>query len=149
MSTTTDKYATIVNKFGKMQGWNSVTAHMLNRDIEGVTEIEYNDNQEIEGARGAGPYFVGYSEGNYEAKCSITLFKEEVDLLQAALPKGLNLSSISPFNIIVEYDLDTTKVRDIIQYCKFKGRGVAVKQGDKTIAYKFELFVGGKILWNN
>ena len=144
----TEKYTTIVNKFGKMQGWNSVTVNMLGRDLEGITELEYNDTTEIEGARGAGMYFVGYGEGNYEAKCSITLFKEEVDLLQSALPKGASLSSIPAFNIVAEYDLDLAKTKDIIQYCKIKGRGVAVKQGDKTIAYKYELFVGGRILWN-
>lgn len=143
-----DKYTTIVNKFGKMQGWNSVTANMLGRDVEGVTELAYDDSQEIEGARGAGRYFVGWSEGNYEAKASITLFKEEADMLQALLPKGASISSIPPFNIVVEYDRDLTKTKDVIQYCKFKGRGVEVKQGDKTIAYKFELFVGGRILWN-
>ncbi|MEA4981416.1 MAG: hypothetical protein VB066_01735 [Paludibacter sp.] len=143
-----NKYTTIVNKFGKMQGWNSVTVNMLGRDIEGITELGYDDNIEIEGARGAGMYFVGYGEGNYEAKASITLFKEEIDLLQSALPTGASLSSIPAFNIVAEYDRDLTKTKDIIQYCKIKGRGIAVKQGDKTIAYKFDLFVGGRILWN-
>jgi hypothetical protein len=143
-----NKYATLVNKFGLMQGWNSLTANMLSRDVEGITELTYDDTTEIEGARGAGMYFIGYTEGNYEAKCSITLFKEEVDLLQASLPKGASITSIPPFNIVAEYSRDLVKTRDIIQYCKFKGRGVAVKQGDKTIAYKFDLFVGGRILWN-
>ncbi len=143
-----NKYTTMANKFGKMQGWNSVTVNMLGRDVEGVTELSYDDSQEMEGARGAGMFFVGYGEGNYEAKASITLFKEEVDMLQSALPKGASLSSIPAFNVVVEYDRDLTKVRDVIQYCKIKGRGVEVKQGDKTIAYKFDLFVAGRILWN-
>ena len=142
------KYATLVNKFGLMQGWNSLTANMLGRDVEGITELGYDDSTEMEGARGAGMYFIGYTEGNYEAKCSITLFKEEIDLLQASLTKGASLTSIPPFNIVAEYSRDTVKTRDIIQYCKIKGRGIAVKQGDKTIAYKFDLFVGGRILWN-
>jgi len=146
--TEVNKYATLVNKFGPMQGWNSLTANMLSRDIEGITELTYDDTIEIEGARGAGMYFIGFTEGNYEAKCSITLFKEEIDMLQSSLPKGASITSIPPFNIIAEYQRDLVKTRDIIQYCKFKGRGVAVKQGDKTIAYKFDLFVGGRILWN-
>jgi|GEM_PF-241058 len=142
-----EKYTTIINKFGKMQGWNSLTVNMLGRDVEGITEVNYDDTIEIDGARGAGMYFLGYTEGNYEAKASITLFKEEIDMLQASLPKGASLSSIPPFNIIAEYERDLVKTRDIIQYCKIKGRGIDVKQGDKTIAYKFELFVGGRILW--
>ncbi len=76
----------------------------------------------MEGARGAGMFFVGYGEGNYEAKASITLFKEEVDMLQSALPKGASLSSIPAFNIVVEYDRDLTKVRDVIQYCSILHR---------------------------
>jgi len=142
------KYTTIVNKFGLMAGWNALTMNMLGRDVEGITELSYDDTTEMEGARGAGMYFVGYGEGNYEAKCSVTLFKEEWDAIQAALPKGGSITSIPPFDIIAEYERNLVKTTDIIQYCKFKGRGVAVKQGDKTIAYKCDLFVAGRILWN-
>ena len=142
------KYTTIINKFGLMTGWNALTVNLLGRDVEGITELSYDDTIEMEGARGAGMFFVGYGEGNYEAKASITLFKEEWDAIQAALPKGASISSIPPFSIIAEYERDLTKTTDIIPYCKFKGRGVAVKQGDKTIAYKCDLAVFGKIDWN-
>lgn len=142
------KYTTIINKYGLMTGWNALTVNLLGRDVEGITELSYDDTIEMEGARGAGMFFVGYGEGNYEAKASITLFKEEWDAIQAALPKGASISSIPPFNIIAEYERDLTKTTDIIPYCKFKGRGVAVKQGDKTIAYKCDLAVFGKIDWN-
>lgn len=142
------KYTTIINKFGLMTGWNALTVNLLGRDVEGITELSYDDTIEMEGARGAGMFFVGYGEGNYEAKASITLFKEEWDAIQAALPKGASISSIPPFSIIAEYERDLTKTTDIIPYCKFKGRGVAVKQGDKTIVYKCDLAVFGKIDWN-
>ena len=142
------KYTTIINKFGLMTGWNALTVNLLGRDVEGITELSYDDTIEMGGARGAGMFFVGYGEGNYEAKASITLFKEEWDAIQAALPKGASISSIPPFSIIAEYERDLTKTTDIIPYCKFKGRGVAVKQGDKTIVYKCDLAVFGKIDWN-
>lgn len=138
---------TIINKFGKMAGWNSITVNFLGRDVEGISEISYDDSQEIEGARGAGAFFCGYGEGNYEAKCSVTFFVEEWNAIQMALPPGKSVGSIAPFNIIVEYEYQNFKRRDIIPYCKIKGRGVAVKQGDKTIGYKADLFVGGKIDW--
>jgi hypothetical protein len=141
--------SSIINKFGKMAGWNSVTVNLLGRDVEGISEVTYDDNVEIEGARGAGMFFCGYGEGNYEAKCSLTLFLEEWNAIQKSLPKGKLVSDIAPFNVIIEYEYNNFKVRDVITYCKFKGRGVAVKQGDKTIAYKSDLFVGGKIDWNS
>jgi len=139
---------TIVNKLGKMAGWNSITMNLLGRNVEGFTELSYDDSVEIEGAPGAGMFFVGYGTGKYAAKCSITLYTEEWNAIQAALPKGSMLSDIKPFPIIVEYEYDFKKVTDIIPYCMIQGRGVAVKQGDKTIGYKSDLFVGGKIEWN-
>jgi hypothetical protein len=58
------------------------------------------------------------------------------------------MSDIQPFDIIVEYEYEGFKMKDKIPFCKIPGRGVAVKQGDKTIGYKCDLFVGGKIGWN-
>src|SRR5665647_2195729 len=95
---------TIINKFGKMAGWNSLTINMLGRDVEGISEITYDDNVEIEGARGAGAYFCGYGEGNYEAKCSVTFYLEEWNAIQRALPPGKSVTAIAPFDIITEYE---------------------------------------------
>ena len=139
----------LINKFGLMAGWNAITVNLLGRDVEGITELSYDDNVEIEGAPGAGMFFVGYSKGKYVAKCSITLYTEEWNAIQAALPLGSHVSDIKPFPIIVEYEYDLRKVTDIIPACMIPGRGVAVKQGDKTIAYKCDLFVGGKIETND
>ena len=62
--------ATIINRFGKVAGWNSITVNLLGRDVEGITEIEYSDSLEKENIRGAGAYPVGRGEGNYEAKAT-------------------------------------------------------------------------------
>jgi len=139
---------TIINKFGKMAGWNSITCNMLSRDVEGITEISYDDSVEIEGAPGSGMFFIGYGTGKYVAKCSVTLYLEEWNAIQEAMPKGSLLSDIAPFPIIVEYEYNLKKYTDIIPFCIIPGRGIAVKQGDKIIAYKSDLFVGGKIEWN-
>lgn len=137
----------LINKFGKMAGWNAVTVNMLGRDVEGITELEYNDTVEKENVYGAGKFPVGRSEGNYTPSASITLLLEEVNALQNALPPGTGLHAIAPFPIVVEYEYNGFVKRDVIHNCEFKGRGVAVKQNDKTIAYKFELIVS-HIQWN-
>ncbi len=139
--------STIINKFGKMAGWNSITVNMLGRDVEGINELEYDDNVEMDVVRGQGMYPIGYSEGNYEAKASISLYNEEWNGLQKSLPPGHGMHQIAPFPIVVEYEYDGFKIKDTF-VAKIKGRGIAVKQGDKTIAYKAELLVLGKILWN-
>jgi hypothetical protein len=137
----------IINKFGKMAGWNSVTANMLGRDVEGMTELSYNDNTEKENVYGAGSKPIGRSEGNYSAKCSITLFKEEVVALQAALGPGKSLSDIEPFDINVHYEYQGFVYIDRVRNCEFAGNGTEVKQNDKTISYKYDLLVS-HIEWN-
>lgn len=137
----------IKNKFGTMVGWNKITINMLGRDIEGITELEYNDSVELENAYGAGQFPVGRGEGNYTCKASITLFLEEAIALQRSLPPGAHISSINPFDITAEYEYSKLKYKDRVRNCQFMGRGVAVKQGDKTIAYKFEL-LPSHVDWN-
>lgn len=139
--------STLINKFGKLAGWNSITINMLGRDVEGITELEYDDNVEMENAYGAGKFPVGFGEGNYSAKAAITLYLEEVNAIQRSLPPGKRLSDISPFDIVVEYEYNDIKIKDRIHNCKLPGRGVAVKQNDKTIAYKFEMLIS-HIGWN-
>lgn len=139
--------STLINKFGKLTGWNDITVTMLGRDVEGITELEYNDSKEMEPAMGAGAYPIGYGEGNYSAKGSLTLYKEEWDALQRSLPPGFSVSDIAPFPIVVEYDYQGFKMRDSF-IAKIKGRGVGAKQGDKNLNNKAELMILGKILWN-
>lgn len=139
--------STLINKFGKLAGWNSITVNLLGRDVEGITELEYDDSLEMENVYGAGAFPVGYGEGNYAAKAAITLLLEETNAIQRALPRGKNITSIAPFDIVVEYAYDGFKIKDRIHNCKFKGRGVAVKQNDKTIGYKHELLLS-HIGWN-
>jgi hypothetical protein len=138
---------TIFNKFGQMAGWNNVTVHLLGRDLEGITDIDYSDSLETENAYGAGKYPIGRGSGKYSAKASITIFLEESIALQQAVPSGKNMSDISAFDILVEYEYDNYKYKDRIRNCQFTGRGMAIKQGDKTIAYKYELLTS-HIEWN-
>lgn len=137
----------LINKFGKVAGWNSITTTMLGRDLEGITELSYNDDVDKENIRGAGKYAIGRGEGNYSAECSITLLKEEVDALQISLGPGKRLSDIAPFDIAVSYEYLGVVYKDRIRNCEFRGRGVDVKQGDKSIVTKFDLIIS-HIDWN-
>lgn len=130
-----------------MSGWNNVTVTLLGRDVEGITEVSYDDTVEKENAYGAGSFPVGRGSGNYEAKCSITLYLEEYRALQLSLGPSGRLQSIAPFDIAVQYDYGGIILKDRIRNCEFKNAGVEVKQNDKTIAYKFEL-ICSHIDWN-
>lgn len=138
---------TLINKFGRVAGWNSVTATMLGRDLEGITELEYDDSVAKENVYGAGGMPVGRGHGNYEAKASITLLKEEAVALQLSLAPGKRLVDIAPFDIAVSYEYGGMIYKDRIRNVEFTGNSVAVKQGDKQIATKYELIVT-HIDWN-
>src|SRR5690554_4345671 len=103
--------ATIINKFGTLQGWNSVTVHLLGRDLEGITAISYDDTVEKENAYGAGKFPVGRTEGNYEPTASVTIFKEEMDGIQEALAPGVRVQDIPPFNIEVVYETKSGRIQ--------------------------------------
>lgn len=139
---------TIVNKFGTLQGWNSLTVNILGRDVEGVTEMAYDDKQKKENVYGAGQYPIGRGRGNYEPKASITLMKEEVDALKLSLPPGKSIRDIAPFDIVSQYETETGVIlKDRIRNAEFMGDGVEVKQNDMTITTKYELLIS-HIEWN-
>ncbi|MGH2624857.1 MAG: hypothetical protein ACRDE7_14405, partial [Sphingobacterium sp.] len=132
----------IINKFGTMQGWNSITVNMLGRDLEGITELSYTDTQTKENVYGGGEYPIGRSRGNYEPAASITLLKEEVNALVAALGKGKRIQDIAPFDIIVEYEDNEGLIRkDRIRNAEFTNAGVEVAQSDGTISTQLTLIV--------
>lgn len=131
-----------------MQGWNQITCNMLGRDVEGISAVKYDDSTKKENVYGAGPYPIGRSAGNYEAKCSITLFKEEADAIQKALPSGKRMQDVAPFDIIVEYQTSTGGImKDRIRNCEFTNRSVDMKQNDGTIATEYTL-ICSHIEWN-
>lgn len=139
--------ARIINKFGEVTGWNHITLNMLGRDVEGVNELEYNDDQEMENVYGAGAYPVGQGKGQYNATAGITLMIEEKRAIEASLPSGRRLQDVAPFDIKVSYDVDGTIYTDVIKNCRIKNNGVAVSQNDKTIATKHDLLCS-HIEWN-
>lgn len=139
---------TIINKFGRLTGWNAITANMLNRDLEGITELSYSDETEKKNFNGAGGFPVGRGNGNTESKASITLYKEEVDGLLQALPAGQRLQDILPFDLTVNYEKeDGSLTKDRIRNCEFMSNGVDVKNNDGSIVTKFDLLVS-HIEWN-
>ncbi len=138
---------TVVNHFGKLQGWNNVTFNLLGRDVVGITEINYSDTTKKTNVMGAGNMPVGRAEENYEAKASITLLKEELDAIKNALPKGKRLQDIEPFDPVVVYERGGIIQKDVIRNAEFLGTEMAIKQGDGSIAVKLELIVS-HIDWN-
>ena len=88
------------NYLGKLTGWNQTSMNLMGRDVVGIEEFDYNDSTKKENAYGAGGMPVGWTEGNYEAKFSLSLYVEEEQAIQRALPTGKRLQDIAPFDAI-------------------------------------------------
>lgn len=139
---------TIINKFGTMTGWNSITTNMMGRDLEGYNSLKYDDSVEKTNAYGGGKYPVGRGEGNYEPNCEIGLYKEEANALLRSLKPGQRIQDIAPFDINVAYETkDGAIMKDRIRNAEFTNNGVDVKQGDGTIVTVFKMIIS-HIDWN-
>lgn len=138
---------TVINSLGTMIGWNKVTMRLWGRDVVGIRKIAYKDETELEVEYGAGQMPVGMSEGNYKAEISIELTQEEVLAIQSAMPRGARIQDAQPTPITVAYEYQNQVFTDVIQNVRFMGRGVDVKQGDKTIATELK-GIATHINWN-
>lgn len=130
-----------------MAGWNSATYNLYGRDVEGISELGYDDNIEKEMIYGAGRMPIGVGEGNYQATCSLKLFKEEVVAILDSLPPGVRLQDVAPTDVIVQYEYENRIYRDIIHNFQFTRGGKAVKQNDKNVDQTLEC-ICSHISWN-
>ncbi|TWP31233.1 hypothetical protein ETU08_01770 [Apibacter muscae] len=132
----------LVNNFGVMTGWNNVTVNLLGRDVVGITSLTYKDNHEKVNAYGAGRMPVGRGYKKYSAEASITLYKEEVDALKAALVPGARIQDIAMFDITVEYARPSGYIqRDRVYNAEFTNDGVEITNEDGTISIQYTLII--------
>ena len=143
-----NNYPTIKNYLGKLTGWNQTTINLLGRDVVGTDEFEYDDNTDKENAYGAGGMPIGWVEKNYEAKFSLSLYNEEQQAIQAALPPGKRFQDIEPFDAVVQYAHPSTGriITDIIHNCQFTGRTKSGKNDQGKMVHKHEMLVS-HITW--
>lgn len=141
------KVVTLINAFGRMAGWNSVTLNIYGRDVEGISELSYEDSVDKELIKGAGKMPIGVGEGEYNAKMALKLYQEEVIAIMDSLPPGIRLQDIIGTDVIVKYEYNTRIVTDIIHNVEFMKVGKAVKKGDKTIEQTVEV-ICTHISWN-
>ena len=129
----------LINRFGKVTGWNDVSVRLFGRVLEGITEVSYSDEQEIEPVYGGGGMPIGKGKGYYKAKASVSLTQEERVALMQSLPPGMRIQDVPDFDIIVAFEYQNQVYKDVIRNCSFKNDGVEIKSGDKSMAFKFDL----------
>lgn len=119
---------------GRQYDWEDITVMLPSGEAVGITEIKYEDSQEIEARYGRGAVPRGYGRKNYEASGSMVLDRDEWERLKLALAAtggGAILDHV-PFPIVVNYANDdqgaVTDVLKSVKITKFSGGGAA--QGD-------------------
>jgi hypothetical protein len=138
----------LINAFGKMAGWNSVTYNLFGRDVEGIVELSYDDNVDKEMMYGAGRMPLGVGEGNYSASTGLKLYKEEVVAIQDSIRgTGKRLQDLPPTDVVVMYEYEGRLVTDIIRNFEILKIGKSVKQNDKTVDQTVEC-ICSHIDWN-
>ena len=103
---------------GKLFDWESVTIVLPSGVSIGISEINYSDERPIEERYGKGSTPRGYGRKNYKASGSMTLDREEANLLQLALG-GSFYSALLLFPIVVAYAVESQPpITDSLPACK-------------------------------
>lgn len=130
--------ANVVNKFGKLAGWNSITFRLFGRDVVGISKIKYGDSQAITNKYGAGNLPIGEEEGNIVPDdLEIDLLQEEYIALIKSIPAGKRLQDATG-DCIVDYAYQEERFKDIIHNVRFMNNGVEISQGDGSITRSFK-----------
>lgn len=88
---------------GVRASWGDIEFRIRNARNLGVTEISYSQEQEPQPVYGAGVKPIGRTRGQVKPEASMTMLKEEADLLIETLGDGYGEVS---FDIGVQYRLD-------------------------------------------
>lgn len=132
---------------GNLYSWASIEFNVAGININGITSIEYDEEEETEMVYGAGKRPVGRATGNINTEGSITLQMEEIQRLQELSVDG-RLQSIEPFSIIVSYlKRNGDTAADTLRECVFVNNGRSAGQNDKSIEQDLTLSIGF-IEWN-
>jgi hypothetical protein len=135
---------------GKVYSWSDIRFVLLGRSLVGVTEINYEDSEEVKRVMGRGKKSVGYTQGNYQCSGNIKLFRYEVDGIIRALGLGKSIYDLEPFDIAVVYIDDSTglQVTDILKGVKFIKRANSASNSNTDPVMQTLDMSPSEIIWS-
>ena len=137
---------------GRGYDWEDITVTLPHGDAAGITEIKYEDGQDVTARYGKGSLPRAYCRGNYEASGSMVLDRDEWEKLKRELTaNGGGIYDHEPFTIVVNYaNNDMGVVTDTLKSCKItKQSGGGASQGDDNASpVSCEFIILSPILWN-
>jgi hypothetical protein len=100
---------------GKTYQHSKITCVINGSEVNGITAIEYEQQQACVAQYGAGGYFVGHGRGRIESKVFITFDNITIIKLDRIHVQDYN------FDITVEYGNAGIFITDTLKSCTFKG----------------------------
>ncbi|NDY73986.1 hypothetical protein DO021_19645 [Desulfobacter hydrogenophilus] len=134
---------------GNYYDWESVEIQLQPSGVAiGIAEISYNDERPVEARYGKGAIPRGFGRKNYKASGSMTLDKDEAELLKLGL--GGSFYSNNPFPVIVSYsNPDRPVIVDILPDCMITKADTSGKQDDDNVGViKLDFIILSPIKWN-
>lgn len=122
--------------------WAQIKVSIGGVEVVGITQVTYDDEQEMQDNYGQGNYPVSRATGKITYTGSITLHMTEVEALQAASPTG-RIQDLKEFPVFVSYLPEGgTLVRHKLEFCRFTKNSRDVSQGDMEIGVELPLIIG-------
>lgn len=123
---------------GRAYDYTDIQFSILGVQINGITEINYTEEQEKTNNFGTGIYATSRGRGPINPSGSIGLNMNEVEALRTIAPNG-SLLNVPPFDIVVVYGNVQSPTTHVLKNCEFLNDGVETSQGDTAINRTFDL----------
>ena len=124
---------------GVAYSYSDIIVTVLGSPLAGISEITYEDSQEIVNNYGAGRLPTSQGHGPITVEASMTIDRAELNALIRAAP-GKRLQNIGNFDINVSYvPLGGVPTTDVIRNCRFMNTPGGAAQGDTTVEAQLNL----------
>lgn len=119
----------------KEYAWKNISINILGKTVIGVTEIEYETEQEKEYVYGKGNDPIAIQAGNKAYKGKIELLQSEVEALELAartINPTYDITDVT-FDIVVSYADGILSKTDRVKFAEITKYAKGMKQGDKNM----------------
>jgi len=130
---------------GKAYDYTQIIVNIMGVPITGVTEINYDEEQEKVNVMGTGKRAHSRGHGAISSSASIGLSMNEVEKIRdAAVSAGSadgSLLALEPFDILVVYGNSQRPITHKLKDCEFTKDGGGGSEGDTDINKVYDLII--------
>jgi hypothetical protein len=127
---------------GQFYSWSKIRFNFLGASFSTVTNIKYEELDEINDVKGVGSKKLGYTQDNTTTSGSISILVETIEKIAHQVPNG-RLQDIPPFPITVSYvDALGNLVAHRLVGCKFtKNSREAIAGSSDALSVEIPLYI--------